>query len=136
MGACLFLDAYDGAASFEDDGVAPDPVLLADLFAVADETEAAFFVNMHAGFVFREDAGLEGPKVVMLTAGDKGPEKGLPNLLTAMAGGDVDADFRDAGVDAAVGDGGKGGPADDGVVQEGDEAAVRKMGGVPLFPGG
>ena len=120
----------------QDDGVAPDPVLLADLFAVADETEAAFFVNVNAGFVFREDAGLKGPKVVVFAAVYKCLEEVLANLLPAMVGGNVYADFRDAGVDAAVGHGGEGGPADDGVVPEGDETAVRKMGGVPLFPRG
>jgi hypothetical protein len=55
------LNLDRGAASFDEDGVAPASVVLADALAGADVAESGSVVEGQAGGVFREDAGLDGP---------------------------------------------------------------------------
>src|SRR4051794_8120930 len=69
----------DGAAAFDQDGVAP-PVgvgrVAADLFAYADGAEPGSAVQGEAGRVLREDRGLDGPDPRRLGRNDQSVEQG------------------------------------------------------------
>ena len=118
--ACFLLDADCFASSFEQDGVAPDAVVLADLFADTEVAEAAFFMELDAGDIFREDPGLEGPEAVVLAFGYECLQQGFTDALTTAGSVDVDTDLCYSGIYAAAGYGGESGPAKDCVVFGGD----------------
>jgi len=97
--------------------------------------EAGPFMDFQAGNIFGKDAGLKGPKAVFFTFFDQRLQQLFAEALATAFSIDIDADFGDAGIDAAAGDGGKSGPCEDLVVLDSYEAAVFEMGCVPFFPG-
>ena len=61
-----------GAATLEEQRVAPHPVELTDAFAAADDAEPDALVGGDAGGVLREDAGLDRPVAGALRARRRG----------------------------------------------------------------
>lgn len=91
-------------------------------------------MDFQAGNIFGEDAGLQGPETVGFTFFYQRLQQLFAEALATAGRIDIDADFGDAGIDAAAGDGGKSGPCEDLVVLDGYEAAMFEMGAVPFFP--
>jgi hypothetical protein len=114
----------------------PDVVVPADSLACPDDAKAAALVQLERRNVLREDPGLDRPDPVLLRAADQLVEQRPSDAAALSRIGDVDAVLGDTCVDAALGNRGERGPADDLAALEGHEAVALQVRLVPVFPGG
>lgn len=102
--------------------------------ACADNPESGFLVERDTGRVFLQYAGRQRPDTGFFGSFDQILEQHQPHALSGKFCSDIDADFRDAGIDAARGGRAKRRPAGQFVSGKGAETRARKMRLVPFLP--
>lgn len=131
-GCCLFSNA--GAAALEQEDVTPSSVHFAQPLARADSAESGFGMEREAGGIFGKDSSLKGPDACGFRLSDQVGEQLGANSSALCSLRDVNADLGDAGIDAAAGYGGEGGPSEDFAAARGDRPTRWEVTLVPLAP--
>ena len=126
----------DGAAPFDDDGIAPDSVEHRNPLATTHNAKPASQVYGNAGLVFRNNTALQGPVTAGFRGGHQRRQQPFADAAPTHRCVHIDAVLCDAGVASASRYRRQRGPGNHGIAQAGHEAAVCQVSPVPAVPVG